>query len=433
MLSVRNVILLALAVCLLSVMAATLALMGPPDSGGVAADSYGTLREGHRGVYELLSEMHVPVQRRIEPPASDLPDDATFVLWAPHADLVANEPSYVQQLIPWIERGGRLVVAVAPSDRGSAFQRARFESREKVGNIFDALKLEGVRTTSTEPRQPDDQDEGLQRSLEELAGLREVRFTMIGPTLTGLFEISKDRVKSLQVPLEEVGGLEVDKFAKDSGTIRYRLPSGKQWTLAARFVRGNGDIIVFGEPLMLTNFSLAKSDNAVLAFDLLANGRSQVVFDEFYHGLSVRGNVLWLLTKSTYALVTFALVVLVGLELWRRAVLLGPPLNAIPPSRRTILEYIDAMAHFLNRSRGSRRYLLSEVRLGSLRRLGERLGLPAASHDVTRISASLEKVSRHDAERFRRAMEQLDAALAAGKSSSESQAVRALQRISRCL
>lgn len=433
MLSVRNVILISLATLLLSVAAATFALMGPPDSGGAAADSYGTLREGHRAVYELLAEMQVPVQRRIEPPTPDLSDDATIILWMPHDDLVANEPSYLQQLIPWIERGGRLVVAVPPAERGGPFKQAQLKMREKLVDIFDALNLDGVRVISTAPNQSDDRRERLRRSFEELAGLHEFRFTMVGPALTGSFESSKDRVRTLEIPLENVGGLEIDKFADASGTIQYSLRGGKRWTLAARFPRGKGEIVVVGEPLLLMNASLAKSDNAVLAFDLLANGRSMVVFDEFYHGLSVRGNVLWLLTKSTYSLVAFALAGLVALELWRRAALLGPPLNATSKSRRTILEYIEAMGHFLNRSRGCRHFLLNEVRQGSLRLIGERLGLPAAAHDVIKIGVSLEKVSPRDAQRFRQAMQDVDAALAEGSSLSERQAVLALQRISRCL
>ncbi|MEI8020983.1 MAG: hypothetical protein WCH39_22450, partial [Schlesneria sp.] len=68
MLSARNAILIALAVFLLSLVAGTFSLLGPPDSNGAAVDSYGTRRDGFRAAFELLKAFDVSVERRIEPP-----------------------------------------------------------------------------------------------------------------------------------------------------------------------------------------------------------------------------------------------------------------------------------------------------------------------------------------------------------------------------
>ena len=65
MLSVRNAILAALVLLLIVFIGGAVNLTGEPDSGGAAADSYGTHRDGYRATVELLAEFGVPVERRI--------------------------------------------------------------------------------------------------------------------------------------------------------------------------------------------------------------------------------------------------------------------------------------------------------------------------------------------------------------------------------
>ena len=450
MLSARNAVLAALAVFALSMIAGTISLMGPPDSHGAAVDSYGTHRDGYRAVFELLSAFDVPVERRIDPPSPDLPTSATLVLWMPHDDLIANEPAYLERLLPWVERGGRLVVAVQPPGRNWLSTVMQANSRGKGTDIWTTLKLKGVRPVSISlGESADDQAraaarpekfdsntarrEEIRRAMEETMGLHPVQFTTVATRVSGAFERSSDRVRSLQFPTEELAGLEIDDSQATRGVIECIRPNGDPWTVAASFERGQGEIVVVGEPMLLMNASLGQADNSSLAFDLLASGGRSVVFDEFYHGLSVRGNPLWLLTKSSYAVVTLAIVGLLALELWRRAILLGPPLDAPTKTRRTIIEYIEAMARFLNRARGSRRFLLAEVRGGVLHTVGHRLGLSPSKHHPDAIAAKMSKRSPREADQFREALRQLDAALVPGSAPSESEAVRLLQRISRSL
>ncbi len=449
MLSARNAILIALAVFLLSLVAGTISLMGPPDSNGAAVDSYGTRRDGFRAAFELLKAFDITVERRIEPPSPDLPIATTLVLWVPHDDLVANEPAYLERLIPWVERGGRLVVAVPPRERHSASATMRANLDGDEIDIFSAVELAGVQSIAISLKETNEQKSSttppqdvhsstarqkqILRSLEEAIGMHPIQFTTSNAAVSGSFDKMKDRVQRLQIPTENVGGLKIVESVKTSGKIECERPGGERWTIAAAFERGEGEIVVVAEPMLLMNASLGQADNGAFAYDLLADGGRRVIFDEFYHGLSVRGNPLWLLTKSTYATVAIAIVMLLGLELWRRAIVLGPPLEPTNANRRTIIEYIEAMARFLNQGRGSHPFVLREVRAGALRAISGRLGLSQAVHDPEVIASTIAKRSPQDADQFRQAMKRLDVALNKGHSLSESEAVQVLQRISRCL
>ena len=227
MLSARNAVLAALAVFVFSMIAGTVSLMGPPDSNGAAVDSYGTQRDGYRAVFELLSAFGVPVERRIEPPSPDLPAATTLVLWLPHDDLVANEPAYLERLLPWVERGGRLVVAAMPPGRNWLATAMQAHSRKKAVDIWSILKLEGVEPVSISLSVPeDDRDRELdvptkidadtarraeiRRAMEESFGLHPVQFTTVTTQVSGEFERLRDRVRQLQLPTEDIGGLELD-------------------------------------------------------------------------------------------------------------------------------------------------------------------------------------------------------------------------------
>ncbi len=450
MLSARNAILIALAVFLFSLVAGTIALMGPPDSNGAAVDSYGTHRDGFRAAFELLSAFDVAVERRIEPPSPDhLPTSTTLVIWVPHDDLIANEPAYLERLIPWVERGGRLVIAVPPHERDWAAAAMRANLDGEKGDIFSAFKLAGVQTiavslneknngkSSTKPpidfQSESARREQIRRSLEEAIGMHPIEFTTSAVTVSGSFENLQDRVRRLQIPTENIGGLKISDAFRPMGTIECERPGGERWTIAAAFQKGEGQIVVVAEPMLLMNASLGQADNGVFAYDLLANGGRRVLFDEFYHGLSVRGNPLWLFTKSTYSTVAVAILLLLCLDLWRRAIVLGPPLEPSATNRRTIIEYIEAMARFLNRGRGCRPFVLREVQAGALRAISGRLGISQAIHDPEVIASTMAKRSPKDADQFRQAMELTAAALAKGNSLSEAETIRVLQRISSCL
>ena len=186
-------------------------------------------------------------------------------------------------------------------------------------------------------------------------------------------------------------------------------------------------------PAIAENRLITRHDNSVLAVHLLAAPGRPVVFDEFYHGLTIRGNPLWLFTQRGYAATTLCLLTLIGLWIWREAVFLGPPLAPEAQSRRSIGEYVDAMARFLNRGRSSQAFLLREVRSGVLRAVRDELHLPPSRDHVDELAAVLARRDPRRARELVEAVGAVDAALSRNVVLKESVAVELFKRMSHCL
>ena len=111
MLTARNFVALTIVIAVVSLAWACLELAQPPDSGGLGRDSYGTRVHGQRGLFEILADLGIPVERILGPPTAVVGRDVTLVLWKPQPDLVQVEPAYLHALARWVENGGRVVVA----------------------------------------------------------------------------------------------------------------------------------------------------------------------------------------------------------------------------------------------------------------------------------------------------------------------------------
>lgn len=439
MFTVRRAITASVVVCVAAVLLGIYSATGAPDSGGAATDSYGTRWSGYRATYELLGELGTAVDRRFAPPSPELPTPTTFVLWLPSESIVANEPSYLKRMLEWVEQGGRIVVA--PAHAGNSFKLSL--KKEAPVDVLGALGLSHVRVTGRSVMEIAGPEERLSRRArherlrrtaeapwEELSSADPIDFYNFTPTAIGTFESGLARVKKLNRPRESTSEI-IISGSKDAaaGTL---LDGDK--ILAASFARGKGEIVVVGESSLLMNVRLAAADNAVFAYDLLtADGTRGVVFDEFYHGLSVRGNPLWLLTHSRYWVATLVGITAMTLFLLRRGMILGPPLEALPKSRRSLSEYVEAMSHLFHRGRGKIPFLLSEVRAGALRTLAERYNLAAGEHVSDSIAVAIGRRSPADADRFRQAYSNLEEARKRGRTCTPLEALKAIQGITRCL
>ena len=128
-----------------------------------------------------------------------------------------------------------------------------------------------------------------------------------------------------------------------------------------------------------------------------------------------------------------ALLAVAGVWSWREAVFLGPPLAESIPSRRSIGEYVVAMAMFLNRGQATRPFVLREVRSGVLHSVRRELGLPPGREDVEELAAVLLRRDPQRAMKLIDAVRQIDQALSQNIIVRESDAIRLLQGISSCL
>jgi hypothetical protein len=460
MLTARNVVAVVVAIAVISLVSACISVMRPPDSGGMGRDTYGTRAAGQRALFETLEALGVPVERLLMPPTAVLGRNVTLVFWRPHGSLVDAEPAYLRTVANWIRQGGRVVVA--PSDSSVLprrfVRRSKEHAQESVSIIEElGLPLVALRTVdltspvTDEPAKPvhapdagKDEEKPTRNPVElaeeQIAELEDfvtkqqrIRTTRpVTVQATGAFSGWQSELKTIEVPAEGLRVIDDEKSTAD-GRLTLRDDSGHERTLAASFRVGQGEVIVVGAPEIAENRAIARHDNSVLLTRLLTARGRPVVFDEFYHGLTIRGNPLWLFTRQGYRTAVLSLLLLLGLWIWRESVFLGPPLPAPAVNRRSIGEYVEAMARFLGRGEGSRLFALREVREGVLHTIRRDLGLPPGRERPEDLAAAL---ARRDPRRARQLMgtvASIDETLARRTPWKEQDAIRLLREISSCL
>ncbi|MCA9053012.1 MAG: DUF4350 domain-containing protein [Planctomycetaceae bacterium] len=393
MLTPRNAIVLASLLFAGFVLSSIYSALEPPGANGTGADSYGVGRPGGKALVELLHGLEIPVRRTIDPFDSNTSTDATLLLIAPDLMLVRTEPEPLRRIAAWVQRGGRLLVA--PGLAGGTTE-SRLESLAEELEHYDAEVLEtlGLSDVRVELMLSGDVPEDSPEDDGELV-ISSVSNSSTGPVA--------DQVSELVTLGEALPEVLWGDERTPLWETRILDADGDERVLAASFAVESGEVVVLSDETLVSNVALSRGQNAVwLVHNILSGGRTRVVVDEFYHGLSVRGNAWWLLTKTHYACLAICGLLLLGVWTWRQGVLLGPPLAERSPSRRDIGEYIDAMGRFFLRSRESHRFLLTEIQNGVWRRLSHEVGLAPGQTDVNRLVAAIE---RRDAERGLRVRE----------------------------
>jgi hypothetical protein len=455
LLSARNMILAAAAILVLSLLGMMVSMLRPRDSGGLARDSFGTRGGGYRALVETLQELGIGVSRSLAPPQPDASERHTLVLLDPNPRLVAIGPKYAQALRSWVEAGGRVVVTPSTAQNilpWIAGAQTDDEDDSKV-DILDALgvgeqvsdgemsvssaeadytKLGRGETDSTQSK-TDDDDSSLWDAWN--ARSRDPADPRNSPvTLTGSLAPLAQHVHELALPFEGARTLvaESDDLAGSVTTPGETKESAPN-LLVAVLQHGAGEIVVVGDPEIFSNRLIARADNSVLAVNLISPEGQDVVFDEFYHGLAVRGNPLYLLTRPGFAAVTIGLLLLVGVLAWRAAVFLGPPLGDTRARRRDIGEYVAAMGEFFSRGRDSRRFIVHELRDGVLRQVCRELRLPMDTLDVDAITSALVRRDRKRAERLSATIREVDTELAMRGDYPRSSFLPVMQRLANCL
>lgn len=438
MLSARNVIAGVVVLVVLSLGSGLWMLFSnSPGDDGWGADSMGVRAGGFRGAHDTLLALGVPVERQLIPhvTANDL--DATFVLWAPLDALVQAEPAHIAELAAWVKGGGRLTVTVQGDDK-SLFADARASIVKDPKDVLTELGLPEVFFVKTnvmpEGNVVDLVDEAAGRPWRLLAKrwLKEastkVRYVPV--KLLGDCREWKG-IKSVCVPDGDVWTINYDA-PQPAGRITFADEKGEEQTLAAIFPVDSGEVAVMAAPAVASNWLLGEADNSVVTMQLMTLGQSRAIVDEFYHGLTIRGNALWLLTQPGYAALALAIVALVGVWIWRSFLFLGPPLEDRAASRRSVSEYLDAMSRFLLRGRGSGQFVLAEVRSGALWSMADAAGLPPDLDDVDRIAAAVARRDPQRAARLEAAVKNADAVLATPQA-KEITILEALRKVNDCL
>jgi len=474
----RNFIGATIAIAVFSIISLCWSMLQPPDGDGMRADSYGTRSIGHRAILETFEELGVTVHRQLRPPKPTELADSVLVLWDPRIQLIDADPKWLRDVEPWLQQGGQAVVAFddePPLTLFSVMQRQRAAERERDkqkqgdgGNdddddddepdklpkpsLFELLGIgkleitivgdpetdENLRTTAQDTMR--DQRNELPSEAELTDAIREAitassqleKPERHSIKATGVFAESIPAGSQIELPVGLLYEIELD--GRELPDAIYVVDeSGSEHCIAARFPVGKGHVNVVSIRRLISNVNIGSEDNILVAAALILNGDRSIVFDEFYHGATIRGNPMWLLSTKTYGSIAVSLLALLGFSVWRAAVFLGPSVEESPAKRRSITEYLDAMSRFLREAKGHGEWTLEQVRDGVLWKLRREFGLPLESQDHARLTAAMARKDPQRADKLNEVLNEVNAVLHKPRSAGERSIAQLVQRMTECL
>lgn len=333
-----------IAMLLAAALVAAAVVFGGTESGTaeLRTSTYLDDRRGARALYLLLEQVGMSPQRRLEPPAADLPTGVTLVMAAPSHAVTPNE---AKDLLDWTARGGRLVVVDAPSNPPQ--------------HVVDCGPLLAPAGLATGP----------------------IAATPTGVTVAE--GLRRPDFRGLAWPARIVVEAGPDDRRDGRAGAKEDLVTSAQGALVARVPFGTGEIVCIADERLVSNEYLRGGDNAVLAVDLIAgDGSRPIVFDEFHHGFGDAAGDgvtarLFAMLPGTWpgrALLVLALAAVVYVA--GAGVRFGAPAPEPRARRRAISEHADALGRLLERA-GARPEALDILVEGVRRRSGPRAGVPA--------------------------------------------------------
>ena len=254
---------------------------------------------------------------------------------------------------------------------------------------------------------------------------------------SGVFESLIGQERKLSLPTDGVFEIQYGDHVP-TGTITLTgatVPgvSDDETCVAARFAVGRGEVTIVSVPALIENSMIGEADNVVVLSRLLTDDGREIVVDEFYHGLAIRGNAMWLFAQRTYGTMTLALLLVIGMVGWRESVFLGTPLPERPVSRRAIREYVEAMARFLREGRGAGPWIVAKLRDGVLWHLRREHGLPPEQHSEAQLLAAVERRNPDRAAELSSTLQAVQSLLNAGQAGQERRAIPLMRRMVECL
>lgn len=472
MLTPRNFIGVTITIAVISVLSASWSMLQPPDSGGLRADSYGTRGNGYRALFETFQELNVPVRRLLVPPKPEDFPESLLVLWSPRPDLIQADPIWLKKIRGWLRKGGQAVVAYdsdVPITLQSTLQRLDEDEPEEertqpdrktrkqqkikdlllTESLFELIGVGQLKITRVDEVQDDSDDFQPANKTESdeppsdgeiVDALKEVftsPFRREGTQLyaieaTGDFEDSVPSGTSIELPIGYLFSIDIED--RDVEDALYAVTEeGARHCIAARIPVGEGQVTVVSTRRLISNENLGSADNIIVTAALLLDSGKEIIIDEFYHGVTIRGNPMWLFSRRTYGSVVVMLLLLMGFAVWRAAVFLGPPVAEAPTLRRSIREYLNAMSRFLREGKGYQNWTLEQVRDGILWKLRREFGLPPESHNDVRLTAAIARKDPARAEQLTVVLSDVNTILSMPGSAGERRVGQLIERMTACL
>lgn len=422
------------------------AILIPPSPKEFAAESTSGSLIGYRALYELAGWFGTPVTRSEHAPNALFEGHRRVVLLDPDYSALETELGYLAQMESWLRDGGELVVvsnafegtetcSVSPDEdepdtpRKGSCGGGRCGPFSGTGEFLYRLGLYDL--TALPPDSGDYEEENWDAWVQQTLWQLRRPAKSYPVYATGTLDSLMDTVCAVQLPDDALHRFSGDDVMQADGALEVITDSGTTAPVVLEFKRGAGRVVLVSEPVLFNNDAIRQEDNAVLAYHLVAgqDGR-EVVFDEYYHGLPIRGNIAALLVMYPYSIILSGIAFAVLLWAWAISYRFGPPATFRRPMRRNILEYVDAMARLFRRGR-KHAFVLKTCRDGLVQELREELHLSHAAQEQW-VLRSLERKDRARADRLRNALADADRTLAASGAISLGTLVELDERLMAC-
>jgi hypothetical protein len=331
---------------------------------------------GTRAFYDFLHESGYQVTRWRESPSSlfnfNGTKPTTFVVVG--RPLVRFEKSEIDEVLRWVEDGGRLVIIDRNPDRGLLPPSDHWTISTHVWTYprfdLDAANFDqmtaGVKSLA--PSQPT----GMARGVETILPSRFAGTIAIeSKTETNAKEKSAKKVDEAPGPGDTSERSEDFDSSPDptpeSPTIVVTTPQTEsakvspapvvhfgeeRGALLIDYPHGQGRIILLSDPYIVANNGISRADNLQLAINVVIGGGGLVAFDEYHQGRVAAHNALIQYFQGTPVMAICGQLALIGLAIvWSRGRRFARPLPLPHVDRHSSLEFVASMAELQQRAK----------------------------------------------------------------------------------
>lgn len=321
---------------------------------------------GTRALYDFLHESGYEVARWRESTASLLsaggPKPETIVVIGQTAVPFSKAES--QELLHWVETGGRLVII----DRSPDLSLLPPSGNWTIGAHMTSFPWSDVDPTNFEQMTtgvkpvPPSQPTLLARNVEAVLPSRFAGTITVAPTAkkndkknsAAKDTESSDNSEAATDPTPETEGEEAPRPGTDTKVSPAPVVNFMQerGPLLVEYPHGSGRIVLLSDPFIVANNGISRADNLQFAINVVTGNGGLVAFDEFHQGHTATHNALIQYFEGTPVLAICGQFALLGLMvIWSRGSRFARPLPLPKVDRRSSLEFVASMAELQQRAR----------------------------------------------------------------------------------
>ncbi|MCW5962386.1 MAG: DUF4350 domain-containing protein [Pyrinomonadaceae bacterium] len=400
---------------------------------------------GTRALHDLLLETGRKVERWQDPPSVllnyEIDSPSTFVIIG--EPQVALNDSEIDELLIWVEGGGRLVLIDRRLPEQFLTSTNGWKISLKDGEFpgFDidpsnqtAMTAETIAAKPFQPTvatarvnavQPSRFASGIKIEKEKLVENSLTDSTVQVPVKTS----PADDIPFFEENSEDPPPPVPEKFESEPGGDQNSAPvipppptvssvvenSEPQSTLPApivslsngekniltEFAFGDGSIVILSDPFIVSNGGISLVDNGQLAIDLLDSRGGIIAFDEYHQGYGKNNNRLLAYFDGTPVIAFFLqIAALAAFIFYSRSRRFARALPGDEPDRLSKLEYVAAMAELQQRTKAFD-LAIENIYRDFRRRVSRLVG-------VDNFTVTRQELARKVAERVEHSTEELD-------------------------